>query len=55
MKRLHVLLKKQSYSCSYCKLVFKPTDIIELHHVHEHGRRSGDIEFIHGHCHDLIS
>jgi hypothetical protein len=55
MKRLHKVLKKQNYRCSYCNLVLKPNDVIELHHTYLHGMRSGGIEFIHGHCHDAIS
>lgn len=55
MRRLRGLLKKQEYKCSQCGLIFKPEDIIELHHVlKEDGSRGDKMEFVHGHCHDKV-
>jgi len=53
IKRLRGLMVKQEYKCIVCKILFKPDDIIELHHVIEDGKRTGKIEFLHGHCHDF--
>jgi len=53
--RLHKLLKSQEYKCAYCSTLFRPDDIIELHHeLSADGTRSGVIKFVHGHCHDII-
>lgn len=48
-------LKKQNYKCNYCNLYFKPDDIIEMHHnLIDNSIRSGELTFLHGHCHDSI-
>lgn len=47
-------MKKQEYKCAYCKRIFKPDDIIELHHVLKDCVRTDKMEFIHGHCHDRV-
>lgn len=53
--RLRNKLRKQKYECAHCNRVFSPDDIIELHHVlGEDGKRDGSLEFLHGHCHDLV-
>jgi RNA-directed DNA polymerase len=53
MKRLFNLLKSQEFRCKKCELRFMPEDIIELHHVlDDQKKRTGQIEFLHGHCHD---
>lgn len=55
IKSLTNLFKKQNYSCSYCKMYLLPDDIVELHHsLDTEGTRTGEITFIHGHCHDQI-
>lgn len=55
LNRLHRLLKSQEYKCRYCQIIFKPNDIIELHHVLlPDNTRSDKLEFLHGHCHDNI-
>ena len=54
-KTLTGIFKKQKYSCPVCGTLFKPTDIIELHHViDEKGKRTGKLQYLHGHCHDQI-
>lgn len=51
-ERLHY---KQNYLCSNCGLFLLPDEIIELHHVlDENLNRTGEICFVHGHCHDKI-
>lgn len=55
IKTLRNLFKKQSYLCSYCKLHLLPEEVIELHHIlNLEGKRTGEVKFIHGHCHDQI-
>jgi len=51
--RMKGLLKKQEYKCSKCNTLFKPWDIIELHHV-DQIKINGKLEFVHGYCHDVI-
>jgi len=54
-KNLRSLLEKQNFSCTQRDLVFTPMDVIELHHVlDENGKRTGNIKFVHGFCHDQI-
>lgn len=53
MKRLLNLLRSQEFRCKKCKLRFMPEDVIELHHVLDcQKERTGQIEFMHVHCHD---
>jgi len=53
--RMKGLFKKQGDKCTKCKILFKPTDIIELHHqLGPDGKRNGKLEFVHGYCHDKI-
>lgn len=55
IKSLWNLFKKQNFSCHYCKLYLLPEHIIELHHVLDLERkRTGEVNLIHGHCHDQI-
>jgi len=55
IKSLRNLITKQKYSCSHCGLLLLPNDVIELHHIlDENGNRTGEIRFVHGHCHDDI-
>ena len=54
-KRLIKVLKKQNFSCATCKLIFTPKDEkIELHHILKDGIRTGELQFLHGHCHDQV-
>nr|YP_009495543.1 reverse transcriptase [Psammoneis japonica]AWQ64273.1 reverse transcriptase [Psammoneis japonica] len=54
-KSLLSLFKKQQYSCPTCGHWFMPSDIIELHHVIDNnGKRTGQLQFIHAHCHDRV-
>lgn len=52
------LLTKQKGICSFCKLTFLPSDILEIHH--KKPRKEGgsneisNLEIVHGHCHDQI-
>lgn len=55
--RLIRLMKSQKFKCAVCQLNFRPDDVIELHHkLDESLKRKGskDIEFVHGHCHDML-
>ena len=55
IKSLRNLINKQNYSCSHCGLLMLPGDVIELHHLKdEHNKNTGEIRFVHGHCHDYI-
>ena len=55
IKSLRGLFIKQNYSCSHCGSVLLPNEIIELHHVlDDNFNRTGEICFVHGHCHDSI-
>jgi RNA-directed DNA polymerase len=55
IKSLRNLINKQNYLCSHCGLLMLPGDVIELHHVKdEHNENTGEIRFVHGHCHDYI-
>ena len=55
IKSLRGLFNKQNYLCSHCGLFLLPDEIIELHHVlDENLNRTGEICFVHGHCHDKI-
>ena len=55
MKSLRGLLIKQNYLCFHCGLFLLPNEIIELHHVLDDNlKRTGEICFVHGHCHDSI-
>jgi RNA-directed DNA polymerase len=55
IKSLRNLINKQNYLCSQCGLLMLPGDVIELHHLKdEHNENTGEIRFVHGHCHDYI-
>ena len=55
IKRLGGLLVSQEYKCAKCQFYLLPNDIVELHHVLDDNKvRTGEIKFVHGHCHDLI-
>lgn len=55
MKNLRGLVKKQNYLCSHCSSLLLPDEVIELHHVlDENMSRTGEICFVHAHCHDSI-
>lgn len=55
IKSLRNLIVKQKYSCTHCGLLMLPNYVIELHHIlDENGNRTGEIHFVHGHCHDHI-
>lgn len=51
------LLKKQKGKCNYCKLTFRPLDIIETDHIIP--RQAGgnnikdNLQVLHKHCHDV--
>lgn len=49
------IFTKQKYSCPVCDNKFRSTDLIELHHVlNEKGKRTGELQWVHAHCHDQI-
>jgi len=53
--RLRKVMVSQKHECTYCKLKFFPHDILELHHVlKQDGTRSKELQFVHGHCHDVL-
>lgn len=55
IRRLVRLMKSQKFKCTHCNLYFMPYDLIELHHeLDPNGKRTGKIEFVHRHCHDVI-
>lgn len=55
IKYLRNLFKKQNFLCHYCKLHLLPEQIIELHHILDsEGKRTGEVKFIHRHCHDQM-
>jgi len=55
IKNLRNLIIKQKYSCFHCGLLMLPGEVIELHHImDEHNKRTGEIRFVHGQCHDYI-
>jgi RNA-directed DNA polymerase len=55
IKSLQNLINKQKYSCPHCGLLLLPNDVIELHHtLNANGKQTGEICFVHGHCHDSI-
>ncbi len=55
IKSLKGLFIKQNYLCSHCGSFLLPNEIIELHHVFDDNlNRTGEICFVHGHCHDSI-
>lgn len=55
IKSLRGLFIKQNYLCSHCGSVLLPNEIIELHHVLDDNLNcTGEICFVHGHCHDSI-
>ena len=52
-KKLSGIFRKQKHSCPICNKLFRPYDIIELHHVLDNeGNRTKGLQFLHGHCHD---
>lgn len=54
-KNLKGIFIKQKYSCPVCENKFRPDDLIELHHVlNDQGVRSGELQWVHAHCHDQI-
>jgi RNA-directed DNA polymerase len=55
IRNLVRLMKSQEFKCKQCNLRFMPYDLIELHHeLNLKGKRTGKIEFVHRHCHDVI-
>ena len=55
IKSLRNLINKQNYSCSQCGLLMLLGDVIELHNLKdEHNENTGEIRFVHRHCHDYI-
>jgi RNA-directed DNA polymerase len=55
IKSLRNLIRKQNHLCYKCQLYLLPEEVIELHHILDlEGKRTGEIKFIHGHCHDEI-
>lgn len=59
LERLNRLLKSQDHRCKICGLVFRPTDILELHHVvpkslGQEGKTKQQLQWVHGHCHDQV-
>ena len=48
------LLKRQEGKCVLCGLVFMPEDLIDTHHVQRDGKRTGQLEILHRHCHDAV-
>jgi len=55
IKNLRNLIVKQKYSCFHCGLLMLPGEVIELHHLlDKYNERTGEIRFVHGHCHDYI-
>ena len=57
IKRLNRLLKSQDHRCKICGLIFRPTDILELHHVvpkslGQERKMKPQLQWVHGHCHD---
>lgn len=55
IKNLCNLFVKQKYKCSHCKLLLLPNGVIKLHHILDfNGNQTGEIRFVHGHCHDQI-
>jgi len=54
-KSLMGIFKKQKYSCPVCGLPFRPTDLIELHHViDDKSQRTGKLQWLHNYCHDQV-
>jgi RNA-directed DNA polymerase len=54
-KNLKGIFVKQKYSCPVCENQFRPDDLIELHHeLDENGKRTGELQWVHGHCHDQL-
>jgi RNA-directed DNA polymerase len=55
IKTLRNLFRKQSYKCPVCSEYLLPGEIIELYHyLDRQNKRTGEIAFVHGHCHDQI-
>lgn len=55
IKSLRNLINKQKYLCSHCGSLLLPGEVIELHHLKdENNENTGEIRFVHGHCHDNI-
>jgi len=48
------LLKKQQGKCVHCGSMFMPDDLLETHHVKQDGKRTGQMEVLHRHCHDRV-
>jgi RNA-directed DNA polymerase len=48
------LLKQQGGKCAHCGLMFTPEGPIEVHHVKREGKRTGQLEALHRHCHDVV-
>jgi RNA-directed DNA polymerase len=47
-----MLLKRQNGKCLSCGMQFLPDDLLEVHHVKQNGKRTGQLEVLHRHCHD---
>jgi len=55
IKSLRNLINKQKYLCSHCGSLLLPGEVIELHHLKDkNNENTGEIRFVHGHCHDNI-
>lgn len=55
IKTLRSLFRKQGYKCPVCSQYLLPGEIIEFHHyLDSQNKRTGEIAFVHGHCHDHI-
>lgn len=52
IKSLRNLINKQKYLCSHCNSLLLTGEVIELHHLKD--ENTGEIRFVHGHCHDYI-
>lgn len=54
-KKDRKVLLKQNYRCVHCEIKFNPKDgAPELHHILKNGVRTGEIVYVHGHCHDQV-
>jgi len=48
------VLKRQQGKCVHCGMLFLPDDLMETHHVKRDGKRTGQLELLHRHCHDKV-
>jgi RNA-directed DNA polymerase len=55
IKNLKNLFRKQKFKCPVCEQYLISGEIIELHHYLDQDKnRTGEIAFVHGHCHDQL-